>query len=58
VRYRRNGQEVVIHTTEPTRVLQELTTQALAEGGELDGLQVRRPTLEDVYLSLVEEDAK
>jgi ABC-2 type transport system ATP-binding protein len=58
VRYRRNGQEVVIRTTEPTRVLQELTTQALAEGGELDGLQVRRPTLEDVYLSLVEEDAK
>ena len=55
VRYRRNGQEVVIHTTEPTRVLQELTTQALAEGGELDGLQVRRPTLEDVYLALVED---
>jgi ABC-2 type transport system ATP-binding protein len=57
VRYRRNGQEVVIRTTEPTRVLQELTTQALAEGGELDGLQVRRATLEDVYLSLVEEEA-
>ncbi|TML15731.1 MAG: ABC transporter ATP-binding protein [Actinobacteria bacterium] len=56
VRYRRNGQEVVIRTTEPTRVLQELTTQALAEGGELEGLQVRRPTLEDVYLSLVEEE--
>jgi ABC-2 type transport system ATP-binding protein len=56
VRYRRNGQEVVIRTTEPTRVLQDLTTQALAEGGELEGLQVRRPTLEDVYLSLVEEE--
>src|SRR5213078_4101791 len=56
VRYRRNGQEVVIRTTEPTRVLQKLTTQALAEGGELEGLQVRRPTLEDVYLSLVEEE--
>jgi ABC-2 type transport system ATP-binding protein len=58
VRYRRNGQEVVIRTTEPTRVLQELTTKALAEGSELDGLQVRRPTLEDVYLSLVSEDAE
>jgi ABC-2 type transport system ATP-binding protein len=58
VRYRRNGQEVVIRTTEPTRVLQELTTQALAAGGELEGLQVRRPTLEDVYLSLVEEAAE
>jgi ABC-2 type transport system ATP-binding protein len=56
VRYRRNGQEVVIRTTEPTRVLQELTTRALAEGGELDGLQVRRPTLEDVYLALVQEE--
>ena len=58
VRYRRNGQEVVIRTTEPTRVLQELTTQALAEGGELEGLQVRRPTLEDVYLALVAEAAE
>jgi ABC-2 type transport system ATP-binding protein len=58
VRYRRNGQEVVIRTTEPTRVLQELTTKALAEGGELDGLQVRRPTLEDVYLSLVSEESE
>jgi ABC-2 type transport system ATP-binding protein len=56
VRYRRNGQEVVIRTTEPTRVLHELTTRALAEGGELDGLQVRRPTLEDVYLSLVRDE--
>jgi ABC-2 type transport system ATP-binding protein len=58
VRYRRNGQEVVIRTAEPTRVLQELTTRALAEGEELDGLQVRRPTLEDVYLSLVEEPSE
>jgi ABC-2 type transport system ATP-binding protein len=56
VRYRRNGQEVVIHTSEPTRVLHELTENALAEGVELDGLQVRRPTLEDVYLSLVAEE--
>ena len=56
VRYRRNGQEVVIHTSEPTRVLHELTAQALADGIELDGLQVRRPTLEDVYLALVAEE--
>jgi ABC-2 type transport system ATP-binding protein len=52
VRYRRDGHEVVIHTTEPTRLLQELTAAALAEGREVEGLQVRRPTLEDVYLSL------
>jgi ABC-2 type transport system ATP-binding protein len=52
VRYRRNGQEVVIRTTEPTKVLQELTSAAIAEGRELEALTVRRPTLEDVYLSL------
>jgi len=56
VRYRRNGKEVVIHTSEPTRVLHDLTEQALADGIELDGLQVRRPTLEDVYLTLVAEE--
>jgi ABC-2 type transport system ATP-binding protein len=56
VRYRRNGQEVVIRTSEPTRVLHELTKNALADGVELDGLQVRRPTLEDVYLALVAEE--
>jgi ABC-2 type transport system ATP-binding protein len=52
VRYRRDGHEVVIRTTEPTKVLQELTSAALAEGRELEGLTVRRPTLEDVYLAL------
>jgi ABC-2 type transport system ATP-binding protein len=52
VRYRQDGHEIVIHTTEPTRLLQELTAAALAEGREVEGLQVRRPTLEDVYLSL------
>src|SRR3954454_4494120 len=52
VRYRQDGHEIVLHTTEPTRLLQELTATALAEGREVEGLQVRRPTLEDVYLSL------
>ena len=52
IRYRRDGQEVVIHTNEPTKVLRRLTEEALAQGQELDGLTVRRPTLEDVYLSL------
>jgi len=56
VRYRRNGQEVVVRTTEPTRLLHELTTAALTEGRELEGLTVRRPTLEDVYLALTEDD--
>jgi ABC-2 type transport system ATP-binding protein len=52
VRYRLDGREIVIRTTEPTRVLHQLTEEALADGRELDGLEVRRPTLEDVYLVL------
>ena len=54
IRYRSGGEEVVVRTTEPTRVLHELTTEALAAGHELEQLTVRRPTLEDVYLSLTE----
>jgi ABC-2 type transport system ATP-binding protein len=56
IRYRRDGEEVVIVTTEPTRVLHELTTEALASGVELERLEVRRPTLEDVYLTLTGDD--
>jgi ABC-2 type transport system ATP-binding protein len=56
IRYRRNGAEHVMQTSEPTRVLHELTTEALAAGEELEGLQVRRPTLEDVYLTLMDEE--
>src|SRR5262249_16707466 len=52
IHYRRDGEQVVLRTTEPTRVLHELTQAALAEGRELEGLEVRRPTLEDVYLLL------
>ena len=58
IRYRRNGEEAVVRTAEPTRVLHELTSAALARGEELERLEVRRPTLEDVYLALTEEDAK
>ncbi|HEY8843750.1 MAG TPA: ABC transporter ATP-binding protein [Gaiellaceae bacterium] len=55
IRYRENGREVVLHTDAPTRLLHELTDKALSEGRELEGLVVRRPSLEDVYLSLTEE---
>src|SRR5262249_49094898 len=58
IRYRRNGQEVVVETDDPTRALHELTGQALAEGRELDGLEVRRPTLEEVYLSLTGDESE
>jgi ABC-2 type transport system ATP-binding protein len=56
IRYRDNGREVVLETDQPTRVLHELTTKAIAENRELEGLVVRRPSLEDVYLSLTDEE--
>jgi ABC-2 type transport system ATP-binding protein len=55
IRYRRNGEEVLLRTSEPTRVLHELTEAALARGEELERLEVRRPTLEEVYLALVDD---
>ena len=58
VRYRRNGEEIVVTTDEPTRVLHELTGQALAEGVELEDIEVRRRSLEDLYLELTREEAK
>jgi ABC-2 type transport system ATP-binding protein len=58
IRYRQNGREVVLRTEEPTRVLNELTHKALAEGRELEALEVRRPSLEEVYLSLTDESGE
>jgi ABC-2 type transport system ATP-binding protein len=55
ISFRREGEEVVIETEEPTRVLHDLTEEALRAGVELEALEVRRPTLEDVYLSLTDE---
>jgi ABC-2 type transport system ATP-binding protein len=55
VSYRLNGEDVVLRTTEPTRVLHELTAKALAQGRELERLQVRPRTLEDVYLEVTED---
>jgi ABC-2 type transport system ATP-binding protein len=57
IRYRENGEVVVVRTEEPTRTLHDLTARALADGIELEGLEVRRPTLEEVYLTLTEEEA-
>jgi ABC-2 type transport system ATP-binding protein len=56
IRFRRDGQEVVLRTEEPTRILHELTAEALAAGRELEALEVRRPSLEEVYLSLTQEE--
>jgi ABC-2 type transport system ATP-binding protein len=43
---------VVLRTGSPTAALHTLTGWALARGGELEGLAVTRPSLEDVYLRL------
>jgi ABC-2 type transport system ATP-binding protein len=55
IRYRLHGEEHAERTRDPTRRLNELTGEALARGEELEGLEVRRPTLEDVYLELTAE---
>jgi ABC-2 type transport system ATP-binding protein len=52
IRYRSGGREVAVQTTTPVATLHELTGKALARGEELEGLEVTRPSLEDVYLEL------
>jgi ABC-type multidrug transport system ATPase subunit len=43
---------VRVRVPEPTRALHAITGWALEQGIELEGLQVTRPSLEDVYLEL------
>jgi len=47
-----DGRRVVMSSGAPTADLHELTGRALALGLELSDIEVRRPTLEDVYLEL------
>jgi ABC-2 type transport system ATP-binding protein len=54
ISYRGPDGEVSLSTTTPVETLNQLTGEALARGFELEGLEVRRPTLEDVYLELTE----
>jgi ABC-2 type transport system ATP-binding protein len=56
IRYREEGELVVHRTDAPTRLLHELTARALGEGRELEALEVRRGSLEDVYLDLLDEE--
>jgi ABC-2 type transport system ATP-binding protein len=44
---------VTVHAADPVPILNRLTGYALERGAELGGLEVRRPTLEDIYLELV-----
>jgi len=48
----RTGKRIEHQTEDPTRLLNELTKQALEKGEQLEELSVGRPTLEDVYLEL------
>jgi ABC-2 type transport system ATP-binding protein len=58
ISFRENGHSVELETTDPVQTLNELTGKALAEGRDLEGLEVTRPSLEDVYLSLTSEGAE
>jgi ABC-2 type transport system ATP-binding protein len=56
IRFTRDGEKIVIETDDPVRALNELTGEALASGFDLGHLEVRRPTLEDIYLELVDTE--
>ena len=58
VSYRAGGRRVEHRTDDPTDLLHRLTGDAIARGERLDGLEVMRPTLEDVYLELTLEDGE
>jgi ABC-2 type transport system ATP-binding protein len=46
---------VELETTDPTRTMYELTSWAVQAGISLEGLEVARPTLEDVYLQITQD---
>ena len=56
VSYVSDGNRVEHQTDDPTELLHRLTRDAMARGERLDGLEVSRPTLEDVYLELTAEE--
>jgi ABC-2 type transport system ATP-binding protein len=56
VSYLSEGRRVELQTDDPTELLHRLTRDALARGERLEGLEVSRPTLEDVYLELTERE--
>jgi ABC-2 type transport system ATP-binding protein len=51
------GERCERDTDDPTAMLHELTSSAMARGERLHELTVTRPTLEDVYLELTETAA-
>jgi ABC-2 type transport system ATP-binding protein len=55
VSYLSEGRRVEHQTDDPTELLHRLTRDALARGERLEGLEVARPTLEEIYLELTRE---
>ena len=55
VSYISDGNRVEHQTDDPTELLHRLTRDAIARGERLDGLEVTRPTLEEVYLELTSD---
>jgi ABC-2 type transport system ATP-binding protein len=49
------GELATRETEDPTALLHQLTSAALARGDRLEDLSVTRPTLEDIYLELTAE---
>jgi len=52
---RLDGENIELETDDPTQALFELTSWAMQSAMSLDGLQVTRPSLEDVYLEITGE---
>jgi ABC-2 type transport system ATP-binding protein len=52
--YRPAGRSITLRSTDPTRDLHALTSWALDRGMTLEHLVVQRPSLEDVYLEIVD----
>jgi ABC-2 type transport system ATP-binding protein len=50
-----DGEFVELQTDDPTRTLYELTSWAVQQNLPLEGLEVTRPSLEDVYLQITEQ---
>ncbi|HEU4735970.1 MAG TPA: ABC transporter ATP-binding protein [Solirubrobacterales bacterium] len=55
ISYQLDGEEISVSTITPVADLHRLTERALQQGLALEGLEVTRPSLEDVYLSLTAE---
>ena len=53
----RDGDDALVETRAVTATLRSLTEWAVTQGVDLDRLTVTRPSLEDVYLDLVGDDA-